>query len=106
MTSRVLLLAVIFPAWSLAQFSSGALSGEIRDESGVAVTAAPVVARQVATGFSRTAQSNSAGQYALPNLPPGEYSITVVKAGFRSVTVDHVVIEVDHPITLGFDLKA
>ena len=105
MTFRVLLLAFLVAVSSLAQFSSGALSGEIRDESGAAVTAASVVARQSATGFLRTVQSNSAGQYALPNLPPGEYSIIVTKTGFRSANVDHVVLEVDHPITLGFGLK-
>jgi outer membrane receptor protein involved in Fe transport len=105
MTFRALLLGVLLAGSSLAQFSSGALSGEIRDESGAAVTAAPVVARQTATGFSRTVVSNSTGQYVIPDLPPGEYSITVTKTGFRTVTVDHVAVEVDHPLHVGFDLK-
>ncbi len=100
-----LLCSVLLATSSFAQFSSGALSGEIRDETGAVVTAAPVVARQSATGFSRTVYSNSLGQYTLPDLPPGEYSVTVQKTGFRTETVDHVVVEVDHPARVSFDLK-
>jgi len=105
MTRPLFLLSLLLIRSSFAQFSSGALSGEIRDESGAVVTAAPVVARQAATGFSRTAYSNSFGQYTLPDLPPGEYSVSVSKNGFRTITVDRVAIEVDRPAHLSFDLK-
>src|SRR5215510_993075 len=49
----------------------GEITGEVRDASGGAVSGTVVTATNRATGSSRTAFTNYAGNYTLPSLPPG-----------------------------------
>ena len=36
------------------------------------------------TGISHTGQTNDSGNYTLPDLPPGQYSVTAEVAGFKT----------------------
>ena len=52
------------------------LAGTVRDESKAVVTGATVAATNLATGLQRTALSQQDGRYAIPALPPGDYTVT------------------------------
>jgi hypothetical protein len=73
------LLACLCPA--LAQ-TSGAISGEVRDEKQAVITSATVSVRNIQTNESRTAQTNADGRYHFANMPVGAYDITVESSGF------------------------
>ena len=64
---------------------SAAISGVVTDPSGAAVSAATVTAKSVETGTLRSTTTDAAGRYLLPELAVGEYELTVVKDGFRSL---------------------
>ncbi|MGA9553599.1 MAG: carboxypeptidase regulatory-like domain-containing protein [Candidatus Sulfotelmatobacter sp.] len=64
---------------------TGALGGRITDESGAVVSGAVVIVRNLATGVKESAETNYAGLYRFPALPPGSYSITANIKGFRDV---------------------
>ncbi|MGC2542965.1 MAG: TonB-dependent receptor, partial [Candidatus Sulfotelmatobacter sp.] len=64
---------------------TGALGGRITDESGAVVPGAVVIVRNLATGVKESAETNYAGLYRFPALPPGSYSITANIKGFRDV---------------------
>ena len=64
---------------------TGALGGRITDESGAVVPGAVVIVRNLATGVKESAETNHAGLYRFPALPPGSYSITASIKGFRDV---------------------
>ena len=73
---RKLLVVSMGLLWAgnlLAQSEIGGatLTGEVRDPSGAAVPNAKVTAKQTSTGFTRVAQSSSAGVYSFSLLPPG-----------------------------------
>jgi hypothetical protein len=99
----VFILATAFAAFG--QVSSGTLSGEVRDESGGLVPGARVGAHRLASGFTRTSVSDALGRYQIPDLPPGTYTLSAEKSGFRAMAVSGVVIEVNQRARLDFNLK-
>ena len=78
---------LVFLAWPLSVKAqvSAAISGVVTDPSGAAVSAATVTAKNVETGTLRSTTTDAAGRYLLPELAVGEYEVTVVKDGFRSL---------------------
>jgi hypothetical protein len=68
-----------------AQINTGRISGAIADQTGGAISNAKVTVTEVATGVSRSLTTDSAGQYAAPNLEPGIYTVHVEFTGFQSV---------------------
>ena len=65
------------------------LSGAITDSSGATVANATISVKNIATGESATAQTDSTGRYDVPTLMAGEYEVSVTAAGF-STTVARV----------------
>lgn len=75
---------IIFPALGLAQF--GAIAGVVRDTTGAVIPDVTVEARSPdVLESSRTAVSDSSGQYRIEQLRAGTYSITFTKTGFSTV---------------------
>ena len=83
-----------------AQVSSGVLLGEVRDPSGAVVAAASVTAVHDATGFSFSAGTGAQGSYRIGELPPGGYTVTVAKPGFRTAVARRVILEVNQKARL------
>ena len=79
-----LLLAV--PCAVRAQVVTASIRGTISDESGAAVAGAEVTITNVATDYSRTAQTAADGEYSFQGLPLGSYRIHAAHAGFKAVT--------------------
>ena len=71
------------PGSTHAQGVTATLSGRILDASGGSVAKAAVTIVNTATGFTRTVQSSDAGEYFIPALPAGDYSVSVEFTGFR-----------------------
>ena len=90
--SRALLFAIVVPTVplviacprALAQSDTASISGTVTDPSGAVVPDAKVMARNDATGQSRSATSNSVGAYTLTNLPSGGYTVTIEATGFQT----------------------
>ncbi len=59
------------------------VQGRVYDSSGAAISQATVTALNAATGLSRTTTANAVGDYQVPLLPPGDYTVTAEKAGFQ-----------------------
>ncbi|HMC75331.1 MAG TPA: carboxypeptidase regulatory-like domain-containing protein, partial [Terriglobales bacterium] len=68
-----------------AQVVTVALQGRVFDTTGAAVPGATVTAVDTATGLTRTTNASSMGDYQVQSLPPGDYTVSVEKAGFRKM---------------------
>jgi outer membrane receptor protein involved in Fe transport len=67
-----------------AQTSLGTIVGQIKDESGAAIPHVAITVTNEATSATRSTVSNEAGEYTIPSLPPGVYTITAEMKGFRT----------------------
>src|SRR5579872_1628118 len=79
--------------------TSGVLVGTVNDPSGAVVPKAEVVLLNVDTNASQVQTTNDAGGYTFPNVAPGRYTITVKSGGFRTATLNNVVVEVNRTTT-------
>jgi len=96
---RVLLLAVLSLAIltggsAFAQTFRGTILGTVSDSSGAAVPGATVTIKNLDTGLTRTVVTQEDGSYSAPELPIGNYSVTVEKAGFKVGLVSGIKVEV------------
>lgn len=66
-----------------AQTVTVTVQGRVYDASGAALPEANVSVVNTATGLTRTTTASAVGDYQLPSLPPGDYTVTAEKAGFR-----------------------
>jgi hypothetical protein len=82
----------------------GQISGTVSDQSGAVVPEVQVTVTQTEMGATRTALTDRAGFYAIPNLPLGPYRVEAMKMGFRSFVQTGVVLQVGTnptvPVTL------
>jgi hypothetical protein len=84
-------LAVV-PAFGQAtSVNGGAIQGTITDASGAVIPNASVVIKDVGTNATRTLTTDGRGFYSVGPLNPGNYTITVALAGFKTLTVQTVV---------------
>src|SRR3954467_9009661 len=90
---------------ALAQFRA-AVQGTVTDQSGAVVPAATLTLRNNETGRTQTAQSGDEGFYRISELPPGTYTLTVEKAGFRKTTFENVTVNAEQVQGLDVALTA
>ncbi len=89
----------------LAQTSTGTLAGIVEDTSGAVIARAEIAVRQIATSEERITISNSKGDFNVPFLQPGEYSVNVSAGGFRTKTLTGIALRVDQTINLRISLE-
>ncbi|HUF89710.1 MAG TPA: TonB-dependent receptor [Gemmatimonadota bacterium] len=79
------LALLALPASALAQqgLTTGAINGQITDNTGAPLAQATVIVRNAETGITREYQTNSQGRYAAGFLQPGRY---LVAAQFPPLT--------------------
>jgi hypothetical protein len=85
--------------------TTGQVLGQVIDPSGAGVPGANVELRDAGTGATRTATTNSEGQYVIPQVTPGVYSVTVTAAGFAKAVVSSVTVQVDKTASINVSLK-
>lgn len=82
-----------------AQEFRATISGAITDSAGAVVPGARVVVRETRTGTTSQTTSDGAGQYVVPFLLPGNYTITVQAEGFQTEVHAGVLLQSqEHPI--------
>jgi hypothetical protein len=79
--------AVLFfafaPAPLCAQVQNGIFTGTVMDPQGASVGGADVAITNVGTGNTVTVKTGAEGLYRIPELPVGNYKITVTAPGFK-----------------------
>ena len=73
---------ILCPTILTGQSNYAALSGNVLDVQGAAVSGAQVSLIASGTGAERQAVSNELGLFQMPGLLPGEYQVSVKKDGF------------------------
>ena len=90
-----------------AQETTGTIAGNVTDATGAVVVGATVKVTNTLTNTVRSTVTDSAGQYTIPALPAGNYSIDVDKTGFQGQRTNSIVLDAsqtarqDFKITVG-----
>lgn len=89
---------------SFGQAVNATLLGTVADSTGATVNNAKVTATNTATSTVYESITNSTGNYTIPNLPPGSYSVTVVAQGFKKVTRQNIDVLINSSTRVDFDV--
>jgi hypothetical protein len=84
----------------------GTILGTITDSSGASVPGATVTIKNLDTGLVRTVNTSDDGSYSAPELPIGNYTVTVEKPGFKQGVVAGIHVEVSSERRTDFTLQA
>jgi hypothetical protein len=84
---------------------TGAIAGVVTDASGAVVAEAAVKVTNNLTGETRTAMSAGHGNYTVPLLLPGTYTVEASKAGFKNTSYRAVTVSVTEILTLNIQLQ-
>ncbi len=100
LNSVLVCLATLLLAVGLsAQTGTTSLRGVVLDKSGAAVVGARVVLENVGQALQRTTRTDDSGEYRFLGLPPGTYTLSVEKEGFRKFELRALDLLVNLPAT-------
>jgi protocatechuate 3,4-dioxygenase beta subunit len=101
------LLAAVLLAGSIgfAQESRGSILGRVVDPSGAVVAGARVQAHNTATNTVASSVTNQDGNYEIPYLLPGTYSVAAELQGFKKALRENIEVRVNDRLTVDLALQ-
>jgi len=87
------------------QTATATLSGTVKDPNSAIVPGAAVIVQNDATRLVRNAATDDSGNFTVPLLPPGTYTVTVEQSGFAVVRVPNIILNVGDQKSLAVQLK-
>jgi hypothetical protein len=102
--STVFAVSLFANAAMAQQDARGTIVGRVTDTTGALVSGGAVRATNAATGVEASAKTNDAGNFTMPYLVPGLYTVTVESPGFRKSVRDNVQIRVGDIVQVNIEL--
>jgi len=100
------MLMLLAAALLQAQTTQGVISGQVRDSlSDEPIAAAVVSCTNLDSGLESTAATDASGDYALPLLSPGNYSLKVSAASHQPQEMNDLILEVGGRLAVRFLLR-
>src|SRR6185436_4984295 len=79
--------------------------GRVTDSSNAVIVGAKVEALNTATGVRISATTNESGDYFIPYLIPGPYTIAVAAQGFKNYMRSGIVVRINDRIAIDVALE-
>lgn len=105
MRRRFFGIVLILAAVAVAQDIRGRIGGKVLDPSGAAMPGVEVTVTNNQTGVKLSATTNEAGNYEVPYLPPGRYTLHASISGFRSYERSDLEVRVGDRLTIDITLE-
>src|SRR5436305_9075408 len=90
---------------SFGQISTGTISGSVEDPSGALIPNAQISVKQLSTGETRSATTGANGEFNVPFLQPGDYTLAATAGGFKTKTLTGLTLQVDQTLNLRIRLE-
>src|SRR5580704_1420720 len=101
----LLLMAPVFGFSLCAGGQQATVVGTVTDPAGAALPNVTITVTNVESGVTRSIQTNTAGQYAFPDLNIGHYGVKAQAAGFKAAEQQNVNLQVGDRDRLDFQLQ-
>src|ERR1700690_3940346 len=98
-------LCLICSTLVFAQGTGGRILGRVADSSGAVLAGVKVPAANEATGVTRETQTNASGDYAFPEVPVGNYTMTFDLQGFKTTVGKAITVELNQIVTFNSTLQ-
>src|SRR5689334_8120504 len=89
----------------IAQTDRGVITGTVKDTSGAVVPGAQITAIQTGTNANFKTRSTASGDFTVPSLPVGNYSVRLENTGFKNSVVNSVVVAAGATVPLDVTLE-
>src|ERR1700728_3963123 len=106
--ARVAILSVFLcslAAWSWGQGAQGTVVGTASDATGAMIAGASVTITNTTTNVSVHTKTTVAGDFTVPYLSPGVYSVSVLAPGFERGVVEGITVGVGQTVRADVHLK-
>lgn len=103
--SFLLLTLFLCPLYLGAQEFRATILGTVTDPQSAIIPGASVEVKNLATNAVVNTVTNNSGNYTVPFLPTGNYTITVTQAGFKSSIRERVELRVGDRLQIDFKLE-
>lgn len=90
---------------AVAQDATGTILGIVTDQQGLLLPGAKVTVTNTATGQSVATTSDHEGAYRISNLPIGNYTVTVEKAGFAKLQIKAQGLQINQALRVDMAMK-
>jgi hypothetical protein len=101
----LLMLLMIPFGDAIGQSGAASLAGVVLDEQDSAIRGAKLILRDPAKGIERRAESDSAGTFAFPLLPPSTYELAVENSGFAVSRYERIILNANDQRALRVQMK-
>jgi Carboxypeptidase regulatory-like domain len=98
------LATLCFLSPNLHAQNTASVVGAVHDTTGALVAGATIAVRNVDTGFTRTATTDSNGLYTFTSLPIGHYTLSAAQNGFKKAQVAPFVLQVGQQARIDLSL--
>jgi len=98
-------LSVLTAALLYAQTDRGIITGTVTDATGAVVPGAKVTATNVATNVPYSTETTAAGNFTIPSLPPGTYTLRVEARGFKTYERSNLVVAAGATVSANVSLE-
>jgi len=102
LTAALVLPLLVGAVWAQV---GGSIKGTVKDTSGSIVPDAAITVKNLETGSSRTANTDTGGSYNMAALPVGRYEVTAEKPGFKQAVRQGVELVVAQQLVLDLTLE-
>src|SRR5258708_31479909 len=99
------LCVALFGGTARAQYEDGSLTGTLHDATGAVVANATVTVTNVNTGIATKVTTNGSGDYEVPSLRVGTYSIEAEAQGLAPAEAKNISIAVGGRQRIDLTLK-
>src|SRR5205807_7577698 len=96
----IVMLLCLFSFCAYGQVSGGSVAGTIKDPTGAVVPGASITIQNQDTAVKHEQTSNRDGEYIVPNLQPGNYTISCSAVGFSSAAIKNIVVGVGSALVI------
>lgn len=100
-----ILVAILLVTAAFAQETTGGMQGTVKDPSGAVVSKATVEITGGSLIGAKKVETDQSGYYRFANLPPGNYTLSVTAAGFKSMKRAGINLEVGKLPTIDLNME-